>query len=69
MIFSGAQSIAVPGELKALHEAWRRFGRLTWRQVVQPAIDVARSGFIISSQQSERIEGVVNLLRQFSGLR
>ncbi|KAF2293107.1 hypothetical protein GH714_036815 [Hevea brasiliensis] len=45
---SGALSIAVPGELAGLHEAWKQHGRLTWERLVRPAEKLARSGFRIS---------------------
>lgn len=41
----GHGSVATPGVLAACEEAHRRFGRVPWRLVVEPAIEVARSGF------------------------
>lgn len=43
----GYESIAVPGTLKAFHEAQRDFGALPWAEVVQPAIDWARRGWTV----------------------
>lgn len=43
----GYESIAVPGTLKAFHEAQREFGVLPWAEVVQPAIDWARGGWTV----------------------
>jgi gamma-glutamyltranspeptidase/glutathione hydrolase len=40
----GHASVAVPGMLRALELAWRRHGSLPWREVLAPAIDLARSG-------------------------
>lgn len=45
---AGALSIAVPGELAGLHEAWKQHGRLPWARLVQPAERLARLGFKIS---------------------
>ncbi|KAG7026815.1 Gamma-glutamyltranspeptidase 1, partial [Cucurbita argyrosperma subsp. argyrosperma] len=44
----GALSIAVPGELAGLHEAWKQYGKLPWARLVQPAERLARLGFKIS---------------------
>ena len=44
----GGLSVAVPGELAGLHEAWRQHGRLPWKRLVQPAEILARRGFKIS---------------------
>jgi gamma-glutamyltranspeptidase/glutathione hydrolase len=40
----GQASVAVPGLLPGLEEAHRRFGRLPWRELVEPAIELARAG-------------------------
>ncbi|KAJ6799088.1 gamma-glutamyltranspeptidase 1-like [Iris pallida] len=45
---SGALSVAVPGEVAGLHEAWRRHGRLPWRRLAMPAAKLAGEGFRIS---------------------
>lgn len=38
----------MPGEVRGQYEAWKRHGWLPWKQLVQPAIDLARNGFEIS---------------------
>jgi gamma-glutamyltranspeptidase/glutathione hydrolase len=40
----GHGSIAVPGMLKALEETWRRYGQLPWKEVMAPAIQMAKDG-------------------------
>jgi gamma-glutamyltranspeptidase / glutathione hydrolase len=40
----GHASIAVPGMLRALELAWKLHGSLPWREVVTPAVELARSG-------------------------
>src|SRR6187200_1368896 len=40
----GAGSCAVPGLPAGLDAVWRRFGRLPWARVVEPALQLARSG-------------------------
>ena len=41
----GHGSIGTPGALKALDVAHRRYGKAPWREVVRPAVEVARAGF------------------------
>ena len=43
----GYQSITVPGSLKAYAEAVAEFGTMDWKDVIQPAIDQARDGFMV----------------------
>jgi gamma-glutamyltranspeptidase/glutathione hydrolase len=45
----GPGSVAAHGSLAALAEAHRRDGRLPWRELVAPAVEVARGGFRLSS--------------------
>jgi gamma-glutamyltranspeptidase/glutathione hydrolase len=47
----GAASCAVPGAPKGLEDVHRRFGRLPWRELVQPAIELARAGVEITPAQ------------------
>jgi gamma-glutamyltranspeptidase/glutathione hydrolase len=47
----GAASCAVPGAPKGLEEVHRRFGRLPWKELVAPAIELARSGVEITPAQ------------------
>lgn len=45
----------VPGTVLGMEEAMRRFGRLRWRDVVEPAVKVATEGFPISMVQSREL--------------
>jgi gamma-glutamyltranspeptidase/glutathione hydrolase len=38
----------VPGTVAGLHLAHKKFGRLPWRRLVQPAADLARNGIVVS---------------------
>jgi gamma-glutamyltranspeptidase/glutathione hydrolase len=42
----GGQAAAVPGTVAGFWEAHRRFGSLPWRDLLAPAIGLARDGFI-----------------------
>ena len=43
-----ASPSGVPGELRGLEYLHQHFGRLSWSQVMQPAIDLARNGFEVT---------------------
>ena len=53
---TGALAAGVPGSVAGLVEAQRRFGKLPLRAVVQPAVALARDGFIIDSARSHSID-------------
>jgi len=46
----GYQSIATPGTIKAFQEAHRRFGRLAWSRILEPAIALARDGYALAPE-------------------
>jgi gamma-glutamyltranspeptidase / glutathione hydrolase len=43
----GNLSVGIPGTVRGLAEAHRRFGKLTWQQDLAPAIALARTGFVL----------------------
>src|SRR5947207_6782804 len=48
----GAASCAVPGAALGLEEAHKSFGRLPWRDLFQPAIELARNGVELNKGQA-----------------
>ena len=46
-LFQGKLSVAVPGEILAMYNAWKTQGRLPWKRLFQPTIDLAKKGFKI----------------------
>src|SRR4051812_48478909 len=43
----GATAVAVPGVVAGMDLAHRRFGRMPWRDLVAPAIDLAQNGLLV----------------------
>ena len=46
----GGKSVGVPGNVALMAEAHRRHGKLAWKQIFQPAIRLARDGFVVSER-------------------
>jgi hypothetical protein len=44
----GALAVAVPGELRGLEVLWRARGIVPWAELVRPARDLARDGFVVA---------------------
>jgi len=44
----GAKSIGVPGTVAGLYLAHQKYGKLPWTHLVQPAIDIAKNGFLLT---------------------
>lgn len=49
----GLLSVGVPGTVAGLFLAHEKYGQLPWNQLVQPAIDIADSGFVLSATLSQ----------------
>jgi len=49
---SGHLASGVPGSVDGMAEAHKRFGKLSWAQVLQPAINLAQNGFPLSQRDA-----------------
>lgn len=67
--FLGALSVGVPGELAGLHAAWLKHGRLPWKTLFQPAIELAKNGFVVSATLSNYIASSKIKIMSDPGLR
>lgn len=68
-VFQGTLATGVPGEVRGYHAAWRAYGRLPWKQLVQPAIDQAKYGFLIYPSLYLTILKKEHEIRKDPGLR
>ena len=61
----------VPGQIRGLHEAWQRYGNLTWKDLIQPSIDLARNGFKVTKAVENAIKAVESTIdeEEFKGLK
>ena len=50
MSLSTHQASGVPGSVDGMAEAHRKYGKLPWADLVQPAIDLAQKGFVITKK-------------------
>ena len=57
----GGLAIAVPGMLHGLYSVWKQFGRLPWKELFQPAINLARQGFAVTKD----IERAIKMRSEF----
>jgi gamma-glutamyltranspeptidase/glutathione hydrolase/leukotriene-C4 hydrolase len=54
--------IAVPGELSGLAMAHAKYGKLPWQEIVIPAAELARDGFIVDRLFADKIKVHIRLL-------
>ncbi|XP_046839747.1 glutathione hydrolase 1 proenzyme-like isoform X3 [Xenia sp. Carnegie-2017] len=48
----GGLAVGVPGELKGMEAAWKKYGKLPWKALFLPAINLAEGGFNVSNSLS-----------------
>lgn len=66
---TGALAAGVPGSVAGLFEAHKRFGHLAWKDVVAPAIALAKGGHVVDSIRAETIAKQARRLRRFPTTR
>lgn len=57
----GGRSVGVPGTVRLLEEAHKRWGRLPWASVLAPAIKLAEEGFAVSPRLNGLLTGEKSL--------
>lgn len=69
MCLQGALSIGVPGEVHGYYKAWTRYGRLPWRRLIQPTIDLCINGYHVEWALAKALKDKENIIRNNPGLR
>jgi len=57
--YSG-RSIGVPGTVAGLHLAWQEHGSLPWKRLVEPAIELARDGIVVSDDMERSLNKLLS---------
>ncbi len=61
----GWKAAGVPGTVRGLALAHRKYGGKPWRELVAPSVKLAREGFEVSYALSRSLRGASALMRQF----
>ncbi|MBC8046471.1 MAG: gamma-glutamyltransferase, partial [Fimbriimonadaceae bacterium] len=52
----------VPGSVDGMWEAHKKYGKLKWEELIQPAIDLAQKGFLLAEKQANDLNGMMDEL-------
>ena len=66
---TGHRSVGVPGSVAGLFEAHRQLGHLPWRELLAPAIRLARDGYVLDAPRSRQITREAERLTRFPASR
>jgi gamma-glutamyltranspeptidase/glutathione hydrolase len=58
-------AVGVPGTVAGLHMAWTDNGRLPWKGLLQPAIALAREGFMVSDGLARALRDELPRMRRY----
>jgi gamma-glutamyltranspeptidase / glutathione hydrolase len=63
----GALASGVPGTIAGIFEAQAKFGKLKPAEILQPVIDLAKNGFVITPRQAARLQGARAVFIEVNG--
>lgn len=65
----GGKSIALPGEIQGYWQAHQKYGRVPWKELFQPSIDMCNSGFRIGKSLAAAMNSAEKLIKHHAGLQ
>ena len=60
----GVLSTGVPGTVEGMWQAHKKYGSRPWKDLIQPAVDLAEKGFIIHPKLEKKIQFFVNYYKK-----
>jgi gamma-glutamyltranspeptidase/glutathione hydrolase len=58
-------AVGVPGTVAGLHLAWKEQGKLPWKRLVDPAVALARDGFVVSDNLSRSLKNAQRTMQKY----
>lgn len=62
----GHKAVGVPGTVAGLQAAHSRYGKLSWQEVIAPAIRLAQNGFRLTEAEAARFNSYGPIFKRFS---
>lgn len=59
------QSVGVPGTVKGLYLAWQEHGKLPWKRLVKPAVQLAKKGFVVTDGLAKSLKRAMPRLERY----
>ena len=65
----GAHAVGIPGSVAGVFEVYKKFGSLPFKELIQPAIDLAKNGFIITRKQADDLNNATDRFRKVNNYK
>ncbi|TAE71729.1 MAG: gamma-glutamyltransferase [Bacteroidetes bacterium] len=62
----GALAVGVPGTVAGMYALHQQFGKLEWKKIVQPAIDLAKNGLIVTEKEANKFNENQDAFKKFN---
>lgn len=56
----GRLASGVPGSVDGMAQAHAKYGKLSWKQVLQPAVDIAKNGVVLTEREARSLNSIKN---------
>jgi len=64
----GHLSCGVPGSVAGMIEAHAKYGSMPWQALVQPAVDLALKGFLLTKRQARSLTNIQDTIKKYSSV-
>ena len=65
----GAHAVGIPGSVAGVFEVYKKFGSLPFKELIQPAIDLAKKGFTITRKQADDLNNATDRFRKVNNYK
>jgi len=65
----GGLAVAVPGEVKGLYEAYKKYANLPWKDLIQPTINLCENGYPMTLRMYEAAQAQKEMIDKDPGLK
>jgi len=65
----GHLAVGVPGSVDGMVTAHQKFGKLPWKELVQPAIDLALNGHVLTQKSCAHLNSIQENLRKYNSVQ
>ncbi|RKY86338.1 gamma-glutamyltransferase [candidate division KSB1 bacterium] len=63
--YYGHLAVGVPGTVKGFELAMKKYGKLSWKEVIEPAINLAENGFVLNKRMAKSFNSLKKRFKDY----